>query len=88
METCDNWVGLEHLIHEKLRIVLNFTDNESCRFLVFKCPLCPMSIHCLLPHPLLSPLPIILFIIFDLDHSQATYRNETAECVLETLSQH
>lgn len=94
METSDNWVGLEHLILEKLRIMLNFTDNESCAFLFLKCHLCPMNVHGLLPHCLLhSPYlphpPIILFIIiFDLDRSQATYHNETAECVLETLSQH
>lgn len=33
-------------------------------------------------------ITIIIIIIFDLDHSQATYRNDTAECVLATLSQH
>lgn len=53
-----------------------------------------MNVHGLSPSlppslPFPSPPPIILFIIiFDLDRSQATYHNETAECVLETLSQH
>lgn len=92
METSDNWVGLEHLIHEKMRIVLHFTGNESCCFLFLKCHLCPMSIRVLSPSlpppslPLLSPLPVLLLLllILDLDRSQATYGDETAECVLET----
>lgn len=35
--------------------------------------------------PLLSPFPVVLIIIIlDPDRSQATYGDETAECVLET----
>lgn len=84
METSDNLIGLEHLIHEKLRIVLNFTDNGSHHFFFFNVTSVP-SASSSLPFPT-SHFIIVIFIvvtviiIFDLDRSQATYRDETAEC--------
>lgn len=91
METSDNWVGLEYLTLEKLRLVLNFTDNESHQFLFFffffgcvsplfhELPPFPHSLFCFV-------LFCFIIIIFDLDHSQATYGNEPAERVPATLS--
>lgn len=88
METSDNLIRLEHLIHEKLRIVLNFTDNGSHHFLSFFFNITSVPRASSFPLPfsisrfifVIFIVIIVVIIIFDLDHSQATYHDETAEC--------